>query len=52
MVLTCLLARDIFGLTSVHAQFNRLNPSIHIQILQTDLHTFHLRIVERICFKV
>ena len=52
MVLTCLLAFDIFGLTSVHSQFNRLSPSIHIQILQTDLHTFLLRIVERIWFKI
>ena len=27
-------------------------PKIHIQILQTDLHTFFLRIVERIWFKI
>ena len=31
---------------------NPLSPSIHIQILQTDLHTFLLRIVERIWFKI
>ena len=31
---------------------NPLSPKIHIQILQTDLHTFLLRIVERICFKI
>ena len=29
-----------------------LSPKIHIQILQTDLHTFLLRIVERIWFKI
>ena len=28
--------------------FNPLNPKIHIQILQTDLHTFLLRTVKRI----
>ena len=31
---------------------NPLTPKIQIQILQTDLHTFLLRIVERICFKI
>ena len=31
---------------------NLLSPKIHIQILQTDLHTFLLRIVERIWFKI
>ena len=31
---------------------NPLSPKIHIQILQTDLHTFLLRIVERIWFKI
>ena len=30
---------------------NPLSPKIQIQILQTDLHTFLLRIVERIWFK-
>jgi len=29
-----------------------LSPKIHIQILQTDLHTFLLGIVERIWFKI
>ena len=43
MVLTCLLTFDIFGLTSVHSQFNRLSPSIHVQILQTDLHTIPIK---------
>ena len=28
--------------------FNPLSPSIHIQILQTDLHTFPYELVERI----
>ena len=28
--------------------FNPSSPKIHIQILQTDLHTFPLRLVERI----
>ena len=32
--------------------FRVLSPKIHIQILQTDLHTFPLRIVERIWFKI
>ena len=32
--------------------FNPLSPKIHIQILQTDLHTFLLRIGERIWFKI
>ena len=31
---------------------NPVSPNIHIQILQTDLHTFLLRIVERIWFKI
>ena len=31
---------------------NPLSPKIHIQILQADLHTFLLRIVERIWFKI
>ena len=31
---------------------NPLSPKIHIQILQTDLHQFSLRIVERIWFKI
>ena len=29
-----------------------LSPNMHIQILQTDLYTFLLRIVERIWFKI
>ena len=32
--------------------FNPLSPKILIQILPTDLHTFLLRIVERIWFKI
>ena len=32
--------------------FNPLNPKIHIHILQTGLHTFLLRMVERIWFKI
>ena len=32
--------------------FNPLSPKIHIQILQTDLHTFLLGIVEKIWFKI
>ena len=32
--------------------FNPLSPKIHKQILQTDLHTFLLRIVEGIWFKI
>ena len=32
--------------------FNPLSLKIDIQILQTDLHTFLLRIVERIWFKI
>ena len=28
---------------------NPLSPKIHIQILQTDLHTFPIEQVERIC---
>ena len=32
--------------------FNLLYPRIHIQILQTNLHTFLLRIVETIWFKI
>ena len=31
--------------------FNPLSTEIHIQILQTNLHTFLLRVVERIWFK-
>ena len=33
-------------------RLNPLSPKIHIQTLQTDLHTFLLRIVERIWFKI
>ena len=32
--------------------FNPLSPKIHIQILQTDLHTFLLIMVERIWFNI
>ena len=32
--------------------FNPLSSKIHIQILQTDFHTYLLRIVERIWFKI
>ena len=32
--------------------FNPLSPKIHIQILQAGLHTFLLRMVERIWFKI
>ena len=35
-----------------HDTFNPLSTKIQIQILQTDLHTFLLRIVERIWFKI
>ena len=43
------------GLTKVglgRERVNPLSPKIHIQILNTDLHTFLLRIVERIWFKI
>ena len=33
-------------------RINPSSPSMHIQILQIDLHTFRLRIVERISFKI
>ena len=36
----------------IHHFINPLSLSIHMQILQTDLHTFLLRIVERIWFKI
>ena len=36
----------------VKDEFNPLSPKIEIQILQTDLHTFLLKIVERIWFKI
>ena len=36
----------------VNAQVNHLRLKIHIQILQADLHTFYLRIVERIWFMI
>ena len=32
--------------------FNTLSPNIHIQIRQTDFHTFLLIMVERIWFKI
>ena len=32
--------------------FNPLSPKIYKQILMTDLHTFLLRIVDRIWFKI
>ena len=37
-------AKLIIKVNPVHVVFNPLSPSIHIQILQTDLHTFPLRI--------
>ena len=37
------LTTSVFG-TKRHVLINPLSPSIHIQILQTDLHTFPLRI--------
>ena len=36
----------------VKDEFNPLSPKIEIQILQTDLHTFLLQIVERIWFNI
>ena len=39
-------------LTLIAPTLNPLSLKIHIQILQTDLHTFLLRIVERIWFKI
>ena len=36
---------------NVHV-LNPLSPKIHIQILQTDLHTFLLSIIGRIWFKI
>ena len=42
------LEQATFGPKSV----NPLSPKIHIQILHTDLHTFLLRIFERIWFKI
>ena len=36
----------------VKDEFNPLSPKIEIQILQTDLYTFLLKIVERIWFKI
>ena len=38
--------------SNVSMCLNRLSPKIHIQILQTDLHTFLSRTVERIWFKI
>ena len=32
--------------------FNPLSPKIHIQMLQTDLHTLLLRTVKRLWFKI
>ena len=37
---------------SFPTDLNSLSPKIHIQILQTDLHTFLFRIVERIWLKI
>ena len=42
----------ISGVGAILRVFNPLSPEIHIQTLQTDLHTFLLRIVERIWFKI
>ena len=35
-----------------NGKHNPLSPEIHIQILQTDLHSFLSRIVERIWFTI
>ena len=43
---------SIPGAGAILRVFNTLSPKIQIQILQTDLHTFPLRIVERIWFKI
>ena len=51
-------ARHCFALSQITCQkyhnscVNPLSPKIQIQILQADLHTFLLRIVERIWFKI
>ena len=45
-------SKSLFPLLSTATRFNPLSPKIHIQIVQTDLHTFLLRIVERIWFKI
>ena len=37
-------AESLIQLVSLTVVFNPLSPNIHIQILQTDLHTFSLRI--------
>ena len=47
--------QKLFGLDSHVCKLtvvNPLSPRINIQILQTDLYTFLLRIVERIWFKI
>ena len=56
---TSFIGRFIFnsGLTLSRAlnklfHINPLSPKIHVQILQTDLHTFVLRMVERVWFKI
>ena len=46
------LAYNSTGSKVLHCLINPLSPKIHIQILQTDLHTFLLRTVERIWFKM
>ena len=43
-------SRKIEVVSNVSMCLNRISPKIHIQILQTDLHTFLLRIVEGIWF--
>ena len=43
---------SIPGAGAILRVFNPLSPKIQIQILQTDLHTFPLRIVERIWLKI
>ena len=43
---------SIPGAKAILRVLNPLSPKIQMQILQTDLHTFALRIVERIWFKI
>ena len=45
------LRMELYGSTT-RESINPLSSKIHIHILQTDLHTFLLRIVERIWFKI
>ena len=43
---------SIPGVGAILRVLTPLSPKIQTQILQTDLHTFALRIVERIWFKI